>query len=227
MNAANTNVSAEGNSHKPNSAGARETGVGENPCETADPSSRVSGKGEQLAYARVSTLQQDPTRQIEALTEAGCSRIFTDHGVSGRKTSRPEFDRMLDVARAGDTICCTELSRLGRNTSAVVALVEDLDRRGIGMRVLNLGLDTSTPTGRLLVSILAAVSQLEVDLLSERVRDGLASAKRAGRVGGRPPSLTAEQRAEVVRLDAEGRSKSGIARLFGCSARSVYRALEK
>ena len=200
---------------------------GENLGVSSEPSSYVSVIGELLGYARVSTTTQDPTRQIEALTTAGCSRIFTDHGVSGRKVSRPESDRMLDVARHGDTIICVELSRLGRNTSAVLKLIEDLDDRHIGLRVLNIGLDTSTPTGRLLVSILAAVSQLEVDLLSERVRDGLASARRQGRIGGRKFALNPEQRAEALRLHEDGRSHSEIARLFGCSPRTVYRIVAR
>ena len=85
----------------------------------------------------------------------------------------------------------------------------------------------SNPTGRLLVSILAAVSQLEVDLLSERVRDGLASARRQGRIGGRKPALNPEQRAEALRLQEDGRSHSEIARLFGCSPRTVYRIVAR
>ena len=226
MNPANTNVNADAGCQNENSTENPrflQPESGENLGVSSEHSAHVSVTGELLGYARVSTTAQDPTRQIEGLTAAGCSRIFTDHGVSGRKTSRPEFDRMLDVARAGDTIVCVELSRLGRNTGAVVALVEDLDERRIGLKILNIGLDSSTPTGRLLVSILAAVSQLEVDLLSERVRDGLASARRQGRIGGRKPALNPEQRTEALRLHEDGRSHSEIARLFGCSPRTVYR----
>ena len=223
MTTAKTSVSAQSDCHNGEAAESQGSVGATNPGVTAESSTQVFGTGSVLGYARVSTSAQDPTRQIEALSEAGCERIFTDHGVSGRKASRPEFDRMLDMLREGDVLVCVELSRLGRNTRATLALIEDLDARHVSLRILNMGLDTQTPTGRLLVSILAAVSTLEVELLQERVRSGLASAKKQGRIGGRPAALNPEQRVEVIRLHGEGRATAEIARLFGCSPRTIYR----
>lgn len=178
-----------------------------------------------VGYARVSRPDQSLDRQRDALTGAGCDRVFTDHGVSGAATTRPGLDALLAYVRPGDTIVVQALDRLGRTTRHLLELVEDLTGRGIGLRILTLGVDTRTPAGQLVLTVMAALAQMERDILRERTMDGLAAAKARGRVGGRPSSLSTEQ-AGVVRVwAAEGKSQVEIARLLGTSPRSVGRVL--
>jgi DNA invertase Pin-like site-specific DNA recombinase len=182
--------------------------------------------GQLLGYARVSTGDQDATRQHDALIEARCTRIFEDTASGMRSTTdRPGMVALMDHARAGDKIVMVELSRAGRKTSDLLAWVEELDERGIGLVVLNLGIDTATPGGRLVLTIMAALAAMERALLVERTRDGLAAARRRGRIGGRPRTLTDEQVALARSLLARGTSAAETARLLGgvCSERTIRR----
>ena len=196
--------------------------------EPATGARMPAGSRPLVGYARVSRADQVLDRQVDALTAAGCGRVFRDHGISGAvSASRPGLDECLAYLRAGDTLVVAELSRLGRNTRNLLNLVEQLDERGVSLRILNLGLDTSTPTGRLILTILAAVSAMERDLLIERTLDGLAAARARGRRGGRPRALSDEQVALVREWHADGRSQVAIARLLSTSPRTVARALER
>mgnify|MGYP000851690786 CR=1 FL=1 len=176
-----------------------------------------------IGYARVSTQDQSLDRQLTELTTVGCSRVFTDHGVSGSKMHRPGLDDALDYLRSGDTLVVVELSRLGRDALGVVALARELEDREVGLRILGLGLDTTTASGRLVLTILAAVAEMEKELLRERVQSGLAEARRQGRTGGRPPALTEEQKALAARLVGEGQRPSQVAQLLNVSTRTVQR----
>lgn len=178
-----------------------------------------------VGYARVSTAGQDLDRQLTELSAAGCSKTFTDHGVSGSKMSRPGLDEALGYLRPGDTLVVQELSRLGRDAVGVVQLARELEDRGVGLRILGLGLDTSTPSGRLILTVLAAVAQMEKELLRERVMSGLAEARRQGRVGGRPAALTEAQRDLARRLIGEGQPFRQVAAMLGTSARTISRAV--
>ena len=195
---------------------------GENPRHNSGGATQVYA-GSLVGYARVSTSDQVLDRQTDALEEVGCNRIFTDHGVSGTIASRPGLDACLDYVRPGDTLVVHSLDRLGRRTSELLRLVDDLAGRGISLRILTLGIDTSTPTGRAMISFMAALAQMERDVLAERTIQGLAAARARGRVGGRPRSLSEEQ----VRVAADwregGRSWTEIARLLGTSERTVRR----
>lgn len=174
----------------------------------------------------MSTRDQDLGRQHHELEVAGCARTFEDHGISGAAMSRPGLDAALAFLRPGDSLTVISLDRLGRDTAGVLALVEELEARGVGLRILGLGLDTATPTGRLVLSILAAVAAMERELIRERVRSGLAEARRRGRVGGRPPALSEAQQDLARRLRAEGRTYAAIADLLGCSTRTVLRVVK-
>ncbi|TGN66783.1 recombinase family protein [Nocardioides eburneiflavus] len=181
-----------------------------------------------LGYARVSTGDQDLRRQHDALTSAGCDRVFEDKASGTRSTAdRPGMAALMDHARAGDKIVMIELSRAGRKTSDLLAWVEELDARGIGLVVLNLGIDTATPGGRLVLTIMAALAEMERALLIERTRDGLAAARRRGRVGGRPRALSDEQVALARSLTAQGTSAAETVRLLGgvCSERTIRRVV--
>jgi DNA invertase Pin-like site-specific DNA recombinase len=186
--------------------------------------SRVSA-GAVLGYARVSRTDQNLERQFDALTEAGCTRIFQDHGVSGSQESRAGLDEMLEYARPGDVIVVHALDRLGRNTRSLLALVESLRERHISLRILTLGVDTGTPAGVMVLSVMASLAALEKAILVERVHSGLEAARRRGRVGGRPPSLSEERKIEVVRMKSAGRTVAEITRLMVTSERTVRRVL--
>lgn len=140
-----------------------------------------------IGYARVSTVDQSLDLQIDALSEAGCERVFQEK-VSGRaKVKRPEFEKCLEYLRPDDVLVVWKLDRLGRNVKELMRLAEDLEDRGIGLQILTMDIDTTTPTGRLLFTILAGLAKMEHDLLIERTQAGLKAARARGRVGGRKP----------------------------------------
>jgi DNA invertase Pin-like site-specific DNA recombinase len=138
-----------------------------------------------IGYARVSTKQQSADRQQIDLLAAGIRRddLYVDHGISGARASRPQFDAALKALIAGDTLVITTLDRLGRSTQNMLAFAQELRGRGAGLRVLNLGggdINTSTPMGSMLFTIMAALAQMEHDIKSERVTDSIAKRKAAG-----------------------------------------------
>lgn len=179
--------------------------------------------GHLIGYARVSTAEQVLDRQVDALRAVGCHRIFTEQASGARQ--RPGLDECLDYLRPGDTLVVQALDRLGRKTSDLLLLVEDLAERGVALRVLTLGLDTSTPAGRLVLTVIAALAEMEREVMLERTRDGIAAARARGRVGGRPPALSPEQVALARKLSVEGKTAVAIGRLLGTSDRTVRRAL--
>ncbi len=182
-----------------------------------------------LGLARVSTAEQDPRRQVDALANAGCGTVWVEHGVSGVATSRPALDDLLDHARRGDCLVTVELSRLGRSMAKTVALIESLADRGIGVRSLTQGIDTGSgnAVSALLVAVFSALAAIERETLVSRTRDGIEAARRRGTHIGRPATLSPDQRALVVRLvEVEVRPVAEVARLVGTSRATVYRALE-
>lgn len=180
-----------------------------------------------IGYARVSTADQNPELQIDALNKAGVSRIFTDHGVSGAKTDRPELDKMLDYLREGDTLLVWRLDRLGRSMQHLVSLVAELKDRGITFRSISEGIDTSTINGELVFNIFASLASFERELIRERTSAGLASARARGRLGGRPKKYDAKKVALIKRLHAAGdMSPQEIADAAKVSVSSMYRLLK-
>ena len=132
-----------------------------------------------VGYARVSTADQDLTLQTDALTKAGCEKLFTDK-VSGAKLKRPGLTEALNFVRAGDTLVIWKLDRLGRSIGGLIELAADLSARKIDFRSLTDGFDTATPSGRLLFHILASVAEMERELIKERTIAGLAAARAKG-----------------------------------------------
>jgi len=184
--------------------------------------------GRLLGYARVSRADQVLDRQIDALTSTGVAadQIWVDDGVSGAKSSRPGLDALMAYVRPGDTIVVTSLDRLSRQrTSEAIRLIEDLGDRGIGIRVLNMGLDTgsASETSMLILKIMSLLAESERTVLIERTREGLEAARRRGRRGGRPPALSDERREEARRMHTEGRAVAEIARVLAVSERTVRR----
>ncbi|AYE95824.1 invertase [Mycobacterium paragordonae] len=176
-----------------------------------------------IGYARVSTSDQNPKLQLDALKQAGAVRIFTDHGVSGAKASRPQLDACVDHLREGDVLTVWKLDRLGRNTQNVLNIVDDLMSRGIGFRSLTEGLHTDGPMGKAMLTIMAAFAQLERDTMIERTRAGLAAAAANGRKGGRPRKVDDAAAAKARNLRDKGINANDIAKMLGVSRATVYR----
>lgn len=179
-----------------------------------------------VGYARVSTRDQHLDAQIDALREAGCERIFPDKA-SGKLARRPQLDKALDYLREGDTLVITKLDRLGRSLRHLLDLADKLNKRGIDLRVLHQGIDTSTPGGRLFFHILGAIAEFERELLSERTLDGLEAARARGRNGGRRTVMT-EDKIRVARemYDSKRYTVEAIAKTLGVSRGTVYRHLD-
>ncbi len=184
-----------------------------------------------IGYARVSTRDQHPEAQYDALTDASCEQIFVDR-VSGKLARRPELDRALLVARHGDQLVITRLDRLGRSLAHLIELAAQLETRGVALVVLQQGIDTSTAAGRMFFHVLGAIAEFEASLLSERTLDGLEAARARGRTGGQKPTLGPRQ-AHLARLMYEETGPDGrrrytvnqIAAEFGVTRPTIYRHL--
>jgi len=181
--------------------------------------------GYKIGYARVSTLDQDEALQHDALTAAGCARIFTDKA-SGKLEHRPALDALLGQLRPGDTVVVWRLDRLGRSLRHLLETVADLEQRGVGFASLTEQIDTSTPGGKLVFHLFGALAEFEHALIRERTMAGLAAARARGRVGGRPTVWTVEKLVTARQMHAAGQHDvAAIARVLGVSRASVYRAL--
>jgi DNA invertase Pin-like site-specific DNA recombinase len=177
-----------------------------------------------IGYARVSTDDQSLDSQTDALSAAGAEKVFADK-ISGSRRARPELDRLLEQLRDGDVVTVTKYDRLARSLKDLLEIVEAIRERGAGFRSLAEDIDTTTPAGRLVFHVFASIAQFERERISERTREGLASARKRGRIGGRPHALSVAQKDEVRRMrDEEQRAISEIARLFKVSERTVRRA---
>src|SRR5687767_7427728 len=152
----------------------------------------------QLGYARVSTDEQTLDLQRDALTAAGCTRLFTDTA-SGAKAERPGLTEALDHLRAGDTLVVWRLDRLGRSLGHLIETIRGLEQRGIGFKSLTESIDTTTSGGTLIFHIFGALAEFERELIRERTHAGLAAARARGRRGGRPKALGDPQRLALAR----------------------------
>ena len=177
-------------------------------------------------YARVSTDDQDPAAQIDALRAAGCDPIFVEHA-SGATMQRPEWHTCNRGLGRGDTLTVVRIDRLGRSLADLMSTLDDLAARGVHFRSLTEGIDTSTSLGTLFYQIAGAFAEYERALIRERTCAGIAAARAAGRQIGRPPALTDEQRALARQLHAHGEGVAAIARLLNVSPSTVRRTLSK
>jgi len=184
-----------------------------------------------FGYGRVSTKEQQSENQRLELERAGydVAYWYADEGVSGKvlAAQRPQFAKMLSQIRDGETLVVTKLDRLGRDAQDIGATIKALAARRIEVVVLQLGkLDLTSAAGKLMLTMLAAVAEMERDLLVERTQSGLARAKAEGKTLGRPASTTDEQRAAMARQHQAGESISALARTFGISRASVMRVVK-
>ena len=179
-----------------------------------------------VGYARVSTEDQDLTLQRAALSGAGCKRVYEEK-VSGAKRVRPELTRMLDQLRAGDVVVVSRLDRLARSTRDLLDIAEQLKQAEAGLRSLHEPwADTTSPAGRMVLTVFAGIAEFERELIHERTGAGRVSAKARGVRFGRPPKLAADQIALARRLIAEGTSVPEASRILKVHRATLYRALE-
>ncbi len=177
-----------------------------------------------IGYARTSTTEQVAGLEAQEcdLRQAGADRLFSEQTSSIGE--RKELEAALDFAREGDTLVVTKLDRLARSVAHLVEIVERLNAKKVGLRILAMGMDTSTATGKLMLQIVGAVAEFERSMMLERQREGIAKAKAEGRYKGRKP--TAREKAdEIIRLAGEGMTRQAIAEELGIGIASVYRVL--
>ncbi|QXU51794.1 recombinase family protein [Rhodococcus sp. LW-XY12] len=182
-----------------------------------------------IGYARVSTGDQNPNHQIDALRRAGVAdeNIHVDYA-SGAKASRPQLDLVLRLLRDGDQLAITRLDRLGRSVLHLIGLGAQLREKGVGLKVLEQCIDTATAEGRAMFGMLSVLAELQRELIVANTRDGLAAARARGRKGGRPPKLTAEQVEHAQRLyDGGKHTVAQIAGLLGVRRTTLYGHLTK
>lgn len=180
-----------------------------------------------IAYARVSTLEQNLELQRDALEQAGCERLFEDH-VSGASAARPGWAQAQAVLREGNMLVVWRLDRLGRSLKHLIDTVNELDARGVGFNSLTESIDTTTPGGRLVAHIFGALAEFERELIRERTHAGLAAARARGRKGGRPRKLAPRQVATARTLLGDGKhSVTEVAEMLGVSRNTLYRALRE
>lgn len=175
-----------------------------------------------IGYARVSTIEQSLDLQIDALKRAGCEKIIEDT-VSGKTESRSGLDRAREMLREGDVLVVWRLDRLGRSLKHLIELIAELEKNGVGFQSLQESIDTTTPGGKLVFHVFGALAEFERNLISERTRAGLNSARARGRKGGRPRKLDSQQRA--LAIDLYNQKKHGIdeiCRTVGISKPTLY-----
>ncbi|EPV7105038.1 recombinase family protein [Escherichia coli] len=172
-----------------------------------------------VGYARVSTTGQSLDVQISALS--GCEKIFKEK-ISGAKDDRPQLLAMLEFVREGDTVQVTKLDRLARNTRHLLEISEYLQKKGVALSILNLGINTVTPTGKLMLTMIGAIATFEREMILERQAEGIALAKLKGKYKGRKATARSKSQ-EVLDMLDQGLSKPAISRQLGIGITSIYR----
>jgi DNA invertase Pin-like site-specific DNA recombinase len=182
--------------------------------------------GMQYGYARVSSVDQNPDMQLKALQRAGCQKVFKDEA-SGATAKRPGLMRCIKSLQNGDRLTVWRLDRLARSLRDLVAMIEDFNKRGIQFRSLTEEINTTTPGGKLVFHIFAALAEFERGLIIERTREGMRAARARGVRSGPKPKLSRQQIEHAQRLIDEGQYRQRVADLFKVSRVTLYRALAK
>ncbi len=178
-----------------------------------------------IGYARVSTTDQETAAQVAALKAAGCERIFREKA-SGGRWDRPELHKILDQLRKSDVLVVWKLDRLSRSLRDVLTIMERLGEAKAGFRSLTEAIDTTTPAGRMMMQMVGAFAEFERAMLRERTKSGLETARKEGRVGGRRPKLSPQQRKEIARRVSRGhKTAADAARLFSVHPATVSRLI--
>lgn len=180
-----------------------------------------------IGYARVSTDDQTPALQLDALRRAGVTEVFEDRGVSGTARDRPGLQRALAALQPGDVLVVWKLDRLGRSLADLIGLITALGEQGCGFRSLTEEINTTTAGGRLVFHVLGALAEFERSIIKERTRAGLAAAKSRGAQLGRRHSLTSAQIGHARKLIEGGESPASVARSLGVARSTLYRAFAR
>ena len=175
-----------------------------------------------IGYARVSTQDQNLDLQIDALTNAGCEKLFQEK-ISGSRAARPEFSKALETMRQGDTLVVWKLDRLGRSVKNLVDLVGELHKQGVQFKSLTDAIDTGTPSGRFFFHVMASLAQMERELTIERTRAGLETARKLGRKGGRKRRMTDSKIESARKLLSNGMPPRDVALNLNVSIPTLYR----
>lgn len=176
-----------------------------------------------IGYARVSTSGQTLDAQLEQLGAAGSDRVFKET-VSGARTDRPELKKALDALTDGDVLIVTRLDRLARSTRDLLDIVHTIETSGAKLKALtDAWADTTTPTGKLILTVLGGLAEFERSLIAERTAEGRERARRAGRRMGRPPKLSTYQRDVALKMRRKGQDNAEIARVLGVSRSTISR----
>ncbi|SED88635.1 Site-specific DNA recombinase [Arthrobacter alpinus] len=178
-----------------------------------------------IGYARVSTADQSLDLQIDALEAAGCTKIFREKK-AGSGVDRPELKACMEYLREGDTLAVYKLDRLGRSLSHLLGVIEALNAGGIQFKSISDALDTTSPSGKLMFSVVGSFAQFEKELNRERTMAGLVSARERGRMGGRPKAVDAEIGAQIVSMREAKRTVVSIAKELGVGEATVYRHMK-
>lgn len=178
-----------------------------------------------IGYARTSTVDQKSgfDTQLEDLQSLSCEKIFCEQ--VSCVAVRAELQAAINFAREGDVLVVTRLDRLVRSVSELMIITQSLAQKKVGLRILNLGIDTQTPTGKLILTVLGGIAQFEREIMLERQREGVYKAKAAGKYKGRKP-IALERQQEVIRLVENGMSKAKVAKQIGIGEATVYRILK-
>jgi DNA invertase Pin-like site-specific DNA recombinase len=183
--------------------------------------SRTNGP-QAIGYARVSTIDQDTATQEDRLWEAGCNLVRTEKASGGSREGRSELEAIVDFIRPGDALVVVKLDRLGRSTRDVLNIVHELEQRGAALRVLEPAIDTAGPMGKMVLSVLGMVAEMELGFIRDRQRAGIEAAKARGEYKGRKPGF---DHARIRALRAEGKGATEIANAIGCKRGLVYKVL--
>ena len=175
-----------------------------------------------IGYAWVSTQDQNLDLQLEALTKAGCKKVFDDK-ISGSRAERPGLTKALEMLREGDTLVVWKLDRLGRSVKNLVDLISELHRQGVQFKSLTDAIDTGTPSGRFFFHVMASLAEMERELTVERTRAGLELARQLGRKGGRKRQMTDSKIESAKKLLASGIPPRDVAKNLGVSVPTLYR----
>jgi DNA invertase Pin-like site-specific DNA recombinase len=177
-------------------------------------------------YARVSTTGQDYAAQVEALKAAGCERIFSEKASGKTTNGRHEFKKLMRAMQPGDVVVVTRLDRLARSSRDLLNIVGELQEAGCGFQsVREVWADTTTPAGRLMLTVLAGIGEFERELIRERTEAGIAKARKQGKKFGRPSALDVRQRRKIAERYAAGETMAELARAYECGEATIWRAL--
>jgi len=188
----------------------------------------IECKGRKIGYARVSTKDQKLRMQLDGLNAVGCDLVFKDHGISGAKAKRPGLDKMLQELKSGDTVVVFKLDRLGRSVLNLSDLLVRFEHNGIDFCSMSEGINTTSPSGKLVFHIFSAVAEFHRDLIIENTVAGMEAARKTGKHLGRPFALSPQQIAEAHRQIMQGKSNTNeMAKLLHVHPQTVTRAFER